>query len=337
MNGQCKLSIPAAKKFLSSILLASLVTVSVPAVAAHLVTATLPSVDSYFDGIAVATQYDQFYGYSSDLMTQLQTEGHMSASYGVYDFASGTGGLDVLLYTGATGQDNQNVGPGGAFDFENPVHNPNGSATSFEGWWGQNDQDNNAATVVDHQGPVTVGQVHDYLHAIDPDNDIPVFYADLNQTGASPGMSVSVNASIIDTMGDLDPLNDVVVASWAMDGLNNSIYDPYVYADIPGTLTVSGDSGHVYNVDFNKGSGHSDFIFYAPEMDLSLYNNDYLFVMEGKLDGLNNGFEEFFLTGAVVPGGLVPTPGAPWLLAMGLAGMALVRRRISGRQGDSAA
>lgn len=314
------------KKFLSAITATMLVIAPAPGLTAHLVTATLPDVDAYFDGIPVATQYDQFYGYSTDLMDQLQAEGHMSAAYGDFNFSTGTGGLDVLLYTGAGGQNNVDVGPvGHEMTFEDPVDNSGGSTSSFEGWWGQGDQDNDGTpdgSAPDYiHGPVTVGQVHTYLHLINPDNDIPVFYADLNQqgSGASANMQVTVNAMIIDAV------TDTVVAEWSMDGSDNGLYDPYDYVDIPKTLSLTGDSTHVYDITFNRGSGQPDFVFYAPTMDLSQYNDEYLFVMEGKLNNLNDGFEEFFLTGAIATG-KVPLPGLIWLLLGGLPAMGFVRR-----------
>lgn len=292
------------------------------AFATHFVTATLPDTDASFDGVAVAQQYDEFYGYSTDLMTQLQTAGYMPESYGSYAFSTGTGGLDVLLYTGSGGQDNQDVGPGGTFDFEDPVHNPNGSATEFEGWWGQDDPDNSGSPG-GHNGPVTVGQVLDYLHAFDPDNNVPVFYADINQTGGEAFMTVAINAYIADPV-TLLPI-DSVNAAWGMDGINNGSYDETSPAGVD-SFSVTGDSGTIYDVDIAKGSGHADFIFFAPTMNLSLFDRDLLFVMNGHIGSLNDGFEEFFLTGGVVAYS-VPAPGALGLLALGLAGLGLGGRR----------
>ena len=287
--------------------------------AAAAITASLPPIGSTFDGIPVAYQYDQFYGYSTDLMTQLQTAGYMDTHYGSYDFATGTGGLDVLLYTGATGQDNQGVGPGGAYNFEDPVLNSGGSTTDFEGWWGQNDP-TNSGTHAGHNGPVTVGQVLDYLHAFDPNNDIPIFYADINQTGKDPTIYVSINAYIADPT----TFAPVPGAAWAMDAVNNGSYDATNPAMV-GNFSVTGTSGTTYNVDVAKGSGKPDFIFYSPGMDLTAYDPNALFVMNGHIGNLSDGFEEFFLTGGIATQ-LVPAPAGYLLLSVGLLALVGVRR-----------
>lgn len=303
------------------------------AAATHLVTATLPGTGAVFDGVAVANQLDEFYGYSTDLMTQLQTAGYMPTSYGSYDFATGTGGLDVLLYTGSGGvhggNDNQGVGPGGAYNFEDPVHNPNGNATEFEGWWGQNDPTNSGDHTGPLHGPVTVGQVLDYLHAFDPHNNTPVFYADINQSGNLPGIQVAINAYIADPTTFL-PI-DTVNAAWGLDGGNDGTYDKNNPASID-SFSATGTSGTTYNVDIAKGSGKADFIFYAPTMDLTKFSRDMLFVMNGWIGSLNDGFEEFFLSGAIGADTHVPAPAPLWLLTAALAALGLrgYLRQING-------
>jgi hypothetical protein len=284
---------------------------------------SLPPIGSTFDGIPVAQQYDQFYGFSTDLMTQLQTAGYMDTHYGNYNFATGTGGLDVLLYTGSKGQDNLGVGPGGAYNFEDPVLNSGGSTTEFEGWWGQNDP-TNSGTHAGHNGPVTVGQVRDYLHAFDPLNDIPIFYADVNQTGKDPTLYVSIDAYLADPT----TFAPIPGASWALDAVANSSYDETSPAMV-GNFSVTGTSGNTYNVDIAKGSGKPDFIFYSPGMDLSGYSSDLLFVMNGHIGNLSDGFEEFFLTGGLSTH-LVPAPAGYLLLSGGLLVLLGMRRRSAG-------
>lgn len=267
------------------------------------------------DNVPVAFKYDNFWSYSAKILHAIQTTGIYPEfdDLGSYDFATGSGGLDVLLYTGAAGQDNLGVGISGTNNFEDPAVNKN--AKTFEGTWGAGIQAN---------GPVTVGQVYNYLDEFDG-NHIPVFYMDLNQTGNESLMYLSGEVSIISKDGD-------VVKVWALDTINNSEYNPDAYTLAFGEVSFTGESGTVYTVNHNKGSGKADFIAFAPDMDLSLYGDyfEYYFVVHFKMAGLNNGFEEIFLTGAQSPATLIPEPGTSLLLGLGLLGIAsLLRRKIT--------
>ena len=163
--------------------------------------------DYKIDGLPVALLEDEFVTYSAPLLDAWQ---HYYpailpvATYGVYDFAAGTGGLDVLLYTGAgTKNRNQKVGPDGSdsdnkgdFYFEDPVGAPKGANdTSIDGYWGQDNQLNDGTfnapadwsptdppTITDVNGPVTVSYLLDYLQASGA-LSIPAFYMDMNQIG----------------------------------------------------------------------------------------------------------------------------------------------------------
>lgn len=268
------------------------------------------------DGVPVAFKYDDFWSYSAKLLAALQAAGHIPAYYGDYQFATGTGGLDVLIYTGSAGANNQNVGPGGAFDFEDPLRAPAGSQTTFDGVWGNRS---------DKNGPVTVGNLLAYLNAVTPGNNTPLFYFDNNQTGSNPSLLGSAKVSII------NPDDNSEVAFWAFDTITNNQYDPTGMALAFGQVSFTGTSGTVYSVNHNTGSGKPDFLMYAPGMDLSQYPSHYLFVGTLKLGGLNNGPEELFLSGNFQS--VVPEPSTFTLMLLG-AGLPLIgrlRRRSQSR------
>ncbi|MEA3417482.1 MAG: PEP-CTERM sorting domain-containing protein [Thermodesulfobacteriota bacterium] len=289
----------------------------------------LPDPTLLYDGIPVASYHDDFWSYSAKIANALQDKGYLPESLGDFQFATGTGGLDVLLYTGAGGQTNQGVGPSGTFNFEDPVINKGGSATSFAGWWGQNDQDNDG-TSENVNGPVTVGQVLDYLQACNPNNTVPVFYMDLNQTGTDPNLDFVGRVYLTDESGTIDH-------EWAFDNtqqLGDGNFDQDAWVLAPGVITVMGTSGTEYSVNNNKGSGKPDFIAYAPTMDLSLYNPNLRFVTEFDFQGLNNGYEEIFLSGAIGPPGTpIPEPATMLLLSSGMIGLAGLGRRKFRKKG----
>jgi len=261
------------------------------------------------DPLLYAVRYDDFYSYSAKLLTAWGLPG--------FDVNTGTGGLDVIVYTGAGGANNVNVGAGNAFSFPDPLDAPGGGTSTFSGVWGPTNDPVGT-------GPIAVSTLLDYLHAtFGPNINTPVFNFDMNQTG---------NDADLDVVGQVIIRNssNVVIASWAFDNLTNGVFDPTAWVLSPATITAPNPAPpfELETVDNNQGSGKLDFIVYAPTMNLALYNaagNTIEFDFRMQL--LNNGFEELFLTGQFAPAGTVPEPGTMLLMGVGALGAAFMRRR----------
>lgn len=270
----------------------------------------LPNPASTFDGLPVSRQYDDFISYSTQLLTQF--------GYAGFNGASGVGGLDVVLLT-QSGNDNTPVA--GGFNFEDPVPSATGSVHSFSGTWGGGIQAN---------GPVTVDNLLDYLHnQFGVTANIPVFTFDL----AEPGSAASRDLEMLAKFMVYDPINDVEVATWALDGLNNSSFDSTEFITIEGELSLTGASSTVYTAS-NTGSGKYDYLVYSPTMNLSLYSGlGYQFRIFAEFRDVDGSGEEAFISGAFAvqppppPATAVPEPASFLLIGMGLAGYALSRKR----------
>jgi hypothetical protein len=272
------------------------------------------------DGAPAAFQYDDFLSYNARVLDQMQTAGFIPADYGSYIFPTGTGGLDALLYTGSTGQNNTGIGPLGDITLEDPVVNKAGNDPAFTGTWGEGILPDGT------NGPVTVGQILDYLHEFNPLNSIPVFYLDLNQIGAAASLLASAQVCVT------DPNNIIPQTCWNFDTSNgDGTYEPADRALAFGEFSFTGASGTVYSGNDNLGSGKDDFIIVAPTMNLSLYDPNMIFSVHFDFAGLNDGFEELFLTGAIAPNiSVVPEPFTLSLVGLGLLGLAAVSRRRRG-------
>ena len=118
----------------------------------------------------------------------------------------------------------------------------------------------------------------------------------------------------------LDPETRDIIEYWAFDNTTNGMFDEDPVF-VPGELNLTGDSGTEYDLSFNTGSGSADYFLYSPWMDLSLFESDLLFVTEFHFDGLNDGAEELFLSGAVTPSYIIPEPSTIILLGLGFLGI----------------
>lgn len=321
------------------------------------------------NGIPIAFKYDSFWSYSAKLLTAIQTESPgliPTPTFGTYSFSTGTGTIDINLSSVAQGATNTVTG----LSFQDPVElTSNQQVTGWECVWGDSIQScaihgangTYADPATDHNGVTTVGNLLAYLQGIDALWSVPIFYADYNQTGSGDSLFFSAMVEIKDaTTGD-------VKATWSLDSTlpEDGILDPtnptFNYGQISflgdstdcaanpwdpltgvGCAGVTDDGADYTNLDHNRGSGQADFLIYARDMDLLMFDEDDLFVvtmnlgcipgttspLDGDDLGCNtNGGEEFGIMGGVGAFQQVPEPGTLLMLGVGLAAAGFVGRR----------
>ena len=148
-----------------------------------------------------------------------------------------------MVLTTQSGIDNTPVS--GGFNFEDPVPSAAGNCAgcdTFSGTWGAGIQLN---------GPVSVTNLLAYLHGrFGPDNHIPVFTFDMTEPGSGAG-----DLSLLAKFSIFNSNNNTEVASWALDAVNNGVFDPAAFALIEGNLNFTGLSNTdytIYNTRFRK-------------------------------------------------------------------------------------
>jgi len=296
----------------------------------------LPDPDTVVDGVVVASQYDDFRTYPASLMIELanRNPGDPNVTWTAADWFinTGTGGLDLLVYTGAAGQKNDPVSTGQSF--EDPLIEPNPNKTnSFDGTWGLADPTfKHSPIAID--GPVYVDDILTYLELkVGEGATIPVFNFDMTEPqGGKPSeppnyLTVSGQARIV------DPDTNATVKFWAFDNEIDDIYNMTDWVYAPNWLEVPGTSGN-YTIRNNVGGGKLDYAVFAPDMDLSEWSSAanggkrYKYAIDIHFREIEGSSEELYLTGAfAAPGTEIPEPVSAFLVGIGLLGLGIFKKR----------
>lgn len=224
---------------------------------------------------------------------------------------SGNGTLDLRLMT-FSGSEIDNDGAG--FDFDN------GNNTLPQG--GGADTSSFVESYV-----TTAGDLKAYYDLNFPVGSIDelVVFLDLNETGGGTfnnGLTkfdIILNPATIN--GSPNPAGDVTSAQQA------AIDQIYTGGSIIANLDAA------KNIPTNEqGAGFADYAIFTGINPFALNDNDIL-LFNISMDTLNNGAEEYFLSGTysgddiIVPPSGVPVPPAVWLFSSGLLGLVGIARR----------
>lgn len=170
------------------------------------------------NGIPVALKYDDYWSYSAKVLDAMQSDTNPTnflptGTFGTYNFSVGTGNIAVNMASGAVGATNLNPNDSGV-NFQNPAESK--SSNTLFGWtatWGgltqtyTEDQTQSSgggnksytSPAASENGTTTVGNLLTYLHTLDPNKNIPVIYADYNQTGSTDSLWFTMNIQVWDS------------------------------------------------------------------------------------------------------------------------------------------
>ena len=170
--------------------------------------------------------------------------------------------------------------------------------------------------------PVQFDEITDLTHTHDlAVADVPIvqfnqssyyqFGLDINQTGAHPLLSLDQ----VKVFGTNSTMNTGYSSTTGFAG-----------ATLVYNMDTTGDNWVKLDYSLNHGSGSGDMYMLIPTTALAGFTNVILYSQFGSNFRNNDGFEEWFTTGAQAP---IPEPGTGALLLAGLLGMfAVMRRRI---------
>ena len=278
-------------------------------------TVILPT--STVDGLG-PQQFDQGLVYSSALLAQQQAAGLLPGNNSVFDFAVGSGTLDVIVYS--------NNGVANPSAFADPMNA--GGSGGFDGTWGMG----KAGSVGAVRNLLTMGGI----------NYQPMFVFDHNENRQNPNLQVSGRVAVY--------RGNTQLASFAFDTTNNGSYDiddrvtscgsPYIGPAAPTpyddcNIPAATPSGTTYHWTTN-GSGKPDYFAIFPAFDL--FKVDFLdsdsLVVQMSLRDMDPGFDELAIAGYRLDSRVtnVPEPGGLALVGLALFIVTCVSRRRRGNK-----